>query len=372
MKGIKKKKICFFIPSLGGGGAERATVNLANSLSDHFDVDLVISNGNEGYIEEVNTRVNVIDFNSKKLRYSLFKLIAYLRANKPHSLISVLTSANVLAILARFFSMQQIKLIISERAAIGEALTNNASWQARLNLLFIRFLYGYADKIVTVSMGIAKELVEKFSIKKKKIEVIYNPVVDQSLIEKSLLPLNNPFFDHKKIPMILGIGRLTEQKDFPTLIKAFNLLKDHENAKLVILGEGHLLNSLQSLVKDLSIENHVFFPGFVENPFVWMKNAKLFVLSSAYEGLPNALIQAMACGTQVISTNCPTGPQEILENGKWGDLVPIGDDKALSSAMLKALKRENHINVNERANFFNVTKATNSYIKLINISKENQ
>src|SRR5690606_12307266 len=168
----------------------------------------------------------------------------------------------------------------------------------------------------------ADELSKVLDLPRNRIRVVYNPVFTEMLLQKAKEPIDHPWLQPGQPPVILGVGRLAWEKDFPTLIKAFAKVKAQMNCRLIILGEGNLRKELEFLIESLGLEESVQLPGFVENPFAWMSRASLFVLSSVSEGLPNALIQAMACGTPVVSTNCPSGPNEIMEGGKWGALVP--------------------------------------------------
>jgi glycosyltransferase involved in cell wall biosynthesis len=165
-------------------------------------------------------------------------------------------------------------------------------------------------------------------------------------------------------PVILGVGRLTVQKDFPTLIRAFARVRQKRNARLLILGEGELRSELNALVAELGLQADVALPGFVENPFVFMRHASLFVLSSAWEGFGNVLVEAMACGMPVVSTDCPSGPAEILQNGKWGRLVPVGDVQALSEALLATLEESTHPDVAARAAECSVDRAVEGYLRV--------
>lgn len=179
------------------------------------------------------------------------------------------------------------------------------------------------------------------------------------------MPLEHPWLGEGKPPVILGVGRLTPQKDFSTLIHAFAQVRTVRDCRLVILGEGELRAELEQLVASLGVQDSVQLPGFADNPFAWMSRVRLFVLSSRWEGLPNVLIQAMACGAAVVSTDCPSGPDEILEGGKWGKLVPVGDVEALAEALSENLQVLDVVNSIERAMFFNVENAINAYLRLL-------
>jgi glycosyltransferase involved in cell wall biosynthesis len=199
------------------------------------------------------------------------------------------------------------------------------------------YFYPWADAIVAVSKGVADDLAGAARLPRDRIKVIYNPVVTEVLFRKAEEPLEHPWFLPGCPPVILGVGRLTAAKDFPTLTRAFARVRESQSARLLILGEGKERDSLEKLVRELGLERDVSMPGFVDNPYAYMRRSSLFVLSSAWEGLPTVLIEAMACGCQVISTNCPSGPEEILDGGKYGELVRVGDAEAMSSAMLRAL-----------------------------------
>lgn len=361
----EKQKIAIFLPTLAGGGAERAMITISNGLGKKYAVDLVVSNASGSYRDEIDNSVKVVDLKSKSLRWSFFKLISYINSEKPDTVISALASANIVCSVARIFTKKKFKLILSERAAVIAALKDNPRWQARIMPFLIKMTYPYADFIVCVAKDIANELIEVFGLKNDKVKVIYNAVITEKLIEDSLKEFHNPYFDHSEIPMILGVGRLTSQKNFASLIHAFSSIRKKHKSKLVILGEGPLLDDLINLSKELNVYDDVYFPGFVQNPFVWMKHAKVFVLSSNYEGLPNALIQAMACGTQVVSTDCPTGPSEILEDGKWGFLCPVNDNQSLAQGITNILENDTQVDVFKRSQYFSLGRALEGYEQLI-------
>jgi glycosyltransferase involved in cell wall biosynthesis len=228
-----------------------------------------------------------------------------------------------------------------------------------------RYSYRAADAIHAVSHGVAVASAKELGFPLKRIQVVYNPVVTRQLLDMSRADVDSFWFADDKRPVILAAGRLTKQKDFATLIRAFALAKSKANLRLVIIGEGEQRPRLERLIGEYSLQGAVLMPGFVDNPFAVMKRADLFVLSSAWEGLPNVLIQAMACGTPVVSTDCPSGPAEILENGKWGRLVPVGDAEELARAMLKTLKDKTHPDVTTRAAYFNLDRVVDAYLRLL-------
>jgi glycosyltransferase involved in cell wall biosynthesis len=204
-----------------------------------------------------------------------------------------------------------------------------------------------------------------------KVKVIYNPTVTPEIFRKATEPVQHPWFVDNRVPIILAAGRLHRQKDFPTLLRAFSLLRQNRPCRLVILGDGkkRRRKALRQLAKQLGIEKDVSLPGFVENPFAYMARANLFVLSSAWEGFGNVIVEALACGCPVVSTDCRSGPREILDNGRYGRLVPVGDPEALARAMLEALDdpdnpcdRETRI---QRAMEFSVDKIVDEYLKVL-------
>jgi glycosyltransferase involved in cell wall biosynthesis len=358
--------IAIYLPSLHGGGAERAMVTLANGFADRgLKVDLVLACAEGPYLAEVSPVVRVVDLQSSRVLASLPGLVRYLRRERPRTMLSALSHANVVAIMARMLSRITVRLVISERSNLSRSSSKPQNWRAWIMLPLMRMSYRKAGGVVAVSRGVADDLAKTINLPRDRISVIYNPVVTSELIEKSRAPLEHPWLSKGNPPVILGVGRLTRAKDFTTLIHAFARVRAVHDCRLVILGEGELRQELEALVQTLGVQDSVQLPGFAENPFAWMSRVRLFVLSSRWEGLPNVLIQAMACGAAVVSTDCPSGPNEILEGGKWGKLVPVGDIEALTKAILENLQVPNRVNSAKRAIFFNVENAVNGYLNLL-------
>ena len=226
--------------------------------------------------------------------------------------------------------------------------------------------YPFADFVVGISRGTTAELEGIPGMERDRIHTIYNPVVSADLDRKARESPHHPWLDDRPCPVILAIGRMRKVKDFSTLLRAFARLLVQRPARLIVLGEGRLRPTLRSLAQELGVAEQVDFPGFKENPYAFLARADLFVLSSRNEALPTVLIEAMACGCPVVSTDCPFGPREILEGGRLGPLVPVGDAEALAEAMDRTLDDPPDPDpLRERASFFNVEHAVERYEELL-------
>ena len=368
MKQPPAQRIAIYVPSLRGGGAERVMVTLANGFAARgFTVDLVLAKAEGPYLRDVSNGVRVVDLQSSRVILSLPKLVRYLRQEQPIAMLSALNHANVVAICAKKLARVPTRLVVSERSTLTAALLASAQGRARTVPLLMKLTYPKADEIVAVSRGSADALASTLGLPRNRVSVIYNPVVSDSLLRQSRRPINHPWFAPGEPPVILAAGRLTTAKNYPNLIRAFSLLLKERAVRMIILGEGELRAQLEAQVASAKLTDHVALPGFVDNPFAWMRKAALFVLSSSWEGLPATLIQAMACGTPVVSTNCPSGPAEILENGRWGKLVPVNNIEALAVAMAKTLDDEVIPDALTRAARFNVDQAVNAYLAALGL-----
>jgi glycosyltransferase involved in cell wall biosynthesis len=226
--------------------------------------------------------------------------------------------------------------------------------------------YPGADAVITVSSDVREDLVTAIGLKRSSVTTIHNPVVDDGLRARAQQALQHPWFTSDAVPVILAVGRLTEQKDFATLLRAFKQVHAQRKARLLILGEGKLRKDLEDLANTLGIQEDVAMPGFVENPFHYMARASVLALSSQYEGLPGVLIQALACGCPVVSTDCPGGSREILEDGKIGTLVAVGDADGMALAILSQLDNPTSKDVLlRRAEDFSVEGGVSNYLALL-------
>ena len=272
----------------------------------------------------------------KAIRY-LHSLALYLRRKQPDALLSAKTPSNLVALWAKRLAKVETRVVVSERTNLSMNIQQSKKWRWRFIVPLIQQVYPQAHLMTAVSNGVADDFSYCTGFPRESIVTIYNPMLTNHINTQSDLPVLHSWFDTETIPVILGVGRLAPSKDFPTLLKAFAQVQKKHPSRLLILGEGRERTKLQTLAGQLGIEEMVSLPGFAPNPYAFMSRASVFVLSSAWEGLPNALIEALACGCPVVSTNCPSGPQEILDNGAFGSLVPVGDDKALANAILHTL-----------------------------------
>lgn len=361
-----RARVAIYLPSLGGGGAERVMVTLANGFAARgLPVDLVLAMAEGPYLAEVAATVRVVDLRARRVVASLPGLARYLRRERPTALLSALNHANVIGLLARRLAGGRTRIVVSERAHVALALSHGSNHRAGLLRWFMRRTYGWADGVLAVSAGVADDLAQATGLLRSSISVIYNPVVTQQMLALAEAPLDHPWFAPNEPPVILAVGRLAPQKEFDVLLQAFAGLRRERRARLLILGEGELRSKLEMQARGLRVADDVALPGFEPNPYAYMRRANLFVLTSRFEGLPNSLIQAMACGVPVVSTDCPSGPSEILENGRWGRLVPVGDVEALAAAMLATMTEMQHPDVAGRARDFGVDRAVDEYLRVM-------
>ncbi|VEP13237.1 Glycosyl transferase group 1 [Hyella patelloides LEGE 07179] len=362
--------IAFFLSELHGGGAQRVIVNLANEFAKKgLAVDLVLAKAEGPYLNIVVDRVRIVDLKVSKLVHSFFPLVDYLNEYQPKLLISSLSGANLIAIGAKYIAKTKVKTMVMIQNDVSQQAKNYTYNRRKLLPYLRRYLYPQADLIVAASQGVAKSIAVATKISPKRVEVIYNPVVTPEITKMAQASVAIPELDNLEVPIVLGVGRLHQQKDFTNLIKAFAIVRKQQPAYLVILGEGKERQMLEDLVKDLGLEADVLLPGFVDNPYAYMAKASVFVLSSAWEGFGNVLVEAMACGTTVVSTDCPSGPGEILAEEQYGKLVPVRDSPALAKAILESLAQpSNPARLRSRADEFSVEQISNQYLDFINNS----
>jgi len=325
-------KFSFFSPYYGDGGVATATTRLAEQFSVRgHETDLVTFQHDSPFLEESPFRV--VDLNAKRTATSVFGLVRYLRRERPDVLLSTHYYANVVSVLAVRLSGTSPHLILTERLHVGTVLRDSDRLKDRVLLRLMQATYQRADSVVTVSEAAADDLSELVGIPRSSVKAIYNPTLVNEVFDAADHPVNHPWFEDESKTVLLGVGRLAPEKDFETLLRAFDAFRGDSDVRLVILGEGPERPTLEDLASELGIEDSVDLHGFVDNPYTFMRNADLFVLSSQLEGMPNVLVEALALGTPVVATDCPSGPRELLDGGHGGELVPVGDDTAMAEAI---------------------------------------
>jgi len=335
------KKIFFVIPSLVAGGAEKVVSIILNYLDrKKFLPNLVLFEKKGELLDTIPSDVKIYDL-CKKSRYSflklIFKLSEIVEKEKPDIVISFLEYANIVSLLAkRLVKNKNVKWIISERSLPSKAFSNMRL--SKIKFLLHRILDKTADLIIVNSPQTKEELVNKFCVPPEKIVVIFNPVEIEKIYK---LAKDNDFenlIKTKDKPVFISVGRLSKPKGYQFLLRAFAEVVKNFECKLIILGEGEERQQIEKLIKELKIENYVVLKGFVSNPYPYIAYSDIFVLSSLWEGLPNALIEAIVLGKPVIATRCNKVIEEIIEDGKNGLLVTPGNIEELKNAMIKLLQ----------------------------------
>lgn len=362
--------IALFLPSLEGGGAQRVTLSLAQGLIERggIRVDIVLGRSVGPFLSEIPSGVRLVDLNVNRMLSTVLPLARYLRAEKPDALISSLDYANVAAIIASFLSRARVRTAIVTHIHLSSSMARLSLAKRMVFRFLMRSTYPYAHSIVSVSRGVAEDMAQLLCLPSSRIRVIYNPVVHRAMMNDALQPTSHPWLSDTNRPVILAVGRLTVQKDFPTLLRAVALLNRHSFARLIILGEGEQRSELQQLVVELGLQDIVDMPGFVPNPYCYMSRATVLALSSRWEALPTVLIEAMSSGIPVVSTDCPCGPNEVLAGGKYGALVPVGDVPALAAALVDAIEGRRSPAPPESWRPYLIEHATSKYLALFGIS----
>ena len=336
---MKAEKLAFFMRWAQGGGAERVMIALANQFAAAgYQVDFVFVNAQGKFIQDIDPRIQIVDLKAQRAAFAGWHFYRYLRRQRPHAVISALNYINIFAILAALLlPSHKPKLIITEHGTLG-ATSRNLKGRARLVPKLMQWLYPFAQHVVAVSNGVADDLAQQIALPRQKIVTIYNPIDFAGIERLKAQPLLHPWAE-QDIPVVLGAGRLVEVKNFPLLIQAFLQVRKAQPCRLVILGEGEKRRELEELAQASAYAEDICLMGFSGNPYPWMARADAFVLSSDSEGLPTVLIEAIACGAPVISTDCPHGPREILQDGAYGMLVPVNDAQRMAQAIAHTLRQ---------------------------------
>jgi glycosyltransferase involved in cell wall biosynthesis len=361
----KPKRICIFPDRLDNGGVGRYAINLAEALvAQGAQVDLFVT-ATTGELFPQRPKEARLFIGGGSTKRSIIPFYKYLQAEQPDLLITANAYIDVVGIVTSFLARVPTKQAVTIHTARS---ADDMSGKKRLKQIYeylCRWFYPQADYIVAVSNAVAQDTTNYFNIK-KPIKVIYNPVVTPSLYVKSEATAEHLFFKKKDSPVLLAIGRMTPQKDFATLLHAFAEVREHTPVKLLILGEGEDRPMLETLARDLGLGDDLSMPGFVDNPYPYIKHADVLVSSSAWEGLPTVMIEALALGTPVVATDCPGGSREILQDGEYGQLVEMRNPLALANAVMATLTTpSDKAKLIERGQVFSMKASAKGYLNLL-------
>jgi len=343
MKGranIRSTDITLFTGTLEGGGAERLQLTLARYfITEGFNVDLLVCKNVGVLKDEVPKEARLVSLDTSRIMLSLPSYLRYLQAARPKVVLASVKKPTIISCLAKIFSRAEHRLLVRVDNIPFPPLPLYRQPAILLWLALMNLTYPFADGVISISKGIRKQLRYFPLLPQGRVTNIYNPAIPDDCQAK--LHERPELFEKHRIehPVILAAGRLHPQKAYPVLLRAFADILKKRHANLAILGEGQRLDELRKLAIALNVTEEVHFLGFAKNPFAYMKAADVFALSSAYEGFGNVVAEALASGTPVVSTDCVSGPREILADGKFGKLVPVGDHKALAQAILETLER---------------------------------
>lgn len=337
----RRPRLGVLISFSGDGGVERMVTQLCAEFVHHVEVDLLALKIQGGHARRIPPQVNLMRLRARHAWTSVGEIGQYLKQARPDALLVAKDRAGRAALAARRRTGVPVPVFIRLGTHLSTALARKDRFSRWLRTRPMRRRYPEADGVIAVSEGVRQDVIDITGITPQRVHVIRNPVITAHLATQAAAPAPHAWLADKTVPVIMGMGRLTRQKDFATLLRAFAALHARRPARLIVLGEGPRPEDRQRhevLARALGVSAQVLWPGFQSNPHAWLSRADLFVLSSAWEGSPNALTEALALGIPCVSTDCPSGPAEILDRGRFGPLVAVGDDAAMAAAMLHTLQ----------------------------------
>lgn len=346
---MKKQKplISFLLPTLLIGGAEKTLVDLSNGLSaSNWHIQLLVMTNKGPLVDDVSSDVEIINLDCSSYRKAALALVKYYNEYKPTTILTSLYATGLVAIVSQTIASHKPKIIIGGHNSLLAKSTRPDNWKDKFFLLpLCKILFPRAEGVIAVSRGVALEIQTLIKLPPERIHIIYNPVVTQKLLRKKKETVSHPWLvapSQRDFKTLISVGRLVEQKGFDILLEALFRAKESINCRLIIVGGGPLQEDLIYKANILKIKEFVDFVGWQENPYKYIARADLFVLSSRWEGLANVIIEALACGCPVVSTNCKYGPEEILEGGKYGTLAKVNNPCDIASKILEVFTEPNY------------------------------
>jgi glycosyltransferase involved in cell wall biosynthesis len=369
---MKFKSITIFLPDLRGGGAERLHILLAKHWhSQGIEVNFVLLKKRGGLLSLLPDGIRIIDLGADRIRGGILPFARYLRNARPDIVIAAMWPLTSAAVLSWNLAGRPGSLYLSDHVHLSISCVQELHISPLFLMAVMRLTYPLASGLIAVSEGVKKDICRLGRFTDSHVRVIYNPASTGVSVHPEPEDIRKKLWGAGFDYHILSVGSLKAQKDHANLIKAFSLLPESLNAKLTILGEGELRDELEALVQQLGLQGRVAIPGFMVDTYPWYRTADLFVLSSRWEGFGNVIVEALECGVQVVSTDCQSGPAEILQYGRIGRLVPIEDHVALSSSMLIALTEQFDREILiSRAKDFAVSTIAEKYLAYFDVNKE--
>lgn len=354
---------CFFSTS-GHSGVDRAAKHLLPALAGRgYAVDLLKVRKHGPDLPEVPDGLRIIDLGSRHTYACLPAIVRYLRRERPEVMLSDKDRVNRTALLARALARVPTRLVLSSGTTISIDLADRGPLERFIQRNSMGHLYPFAERVIVTSKGVADDMAEYTGLARERILVVPSPVIPDALFDARLPRPEHPWFAEGAEPVILGVGELGYRKDFPTLIRAFARLRRERPCRLMILGRGNQRERLLALAAELGVAEHVELPGYVDQPYAYMAHAALLGFTSLWEGLGFVPIEALALGTPVVSTDCPSGPREVLQDGRYGPLIALGDHEAMAAAMHRVLADPlPHATLQKAARPYSISASTDAYL----------
>ena len=362
------------VASLFHGGVGKMRVHLINEIARRgYRVELIVADRNSPYMERVAPAVRVTTVATSNAVLGVPAIAGYLWRRRPRKMLTQRIRVNVLALRARTLARAPTQMFVTINTNMTQELSALRPEKRDRHLTRMRKYFPRNDGMIAVSRGVADDAARLLGCLPDRIQVAPNPTVTPELESLAQAPLDHPWFAPGEPPVILGVGRLEPQKDFVTLIRAFAQVRAQRRCRLVILGEGKLREALRQLTVELGVAADVELPGFVANPYAFMRRAALFALSSAWEGSPNSLTEALALGVPLVATDCPNGPNEVLDGGRYGELVAVDDPAALAAAMVRTLDRPVDRAALQAAGLrYTVERSASAYIAAMGLDRDDR
>jgi glycosyltransferase involved in cell wall biosynthesis len=371
---VTPPRVCLFIPSFGDGGVGRTFVHLANGFSAHgVPTALIVNQADTVFADRLNPEVERVALHGQSDLALEKDLLAYLRTNRPAVVMTGQGRDDRIALkVKKKLRDSSIRFFLRVGTSLGARteLKHRFWWSRWLFRRRQQRLFAQSDGIIANSRDAAADLSAFLNIPLERISVLPNPTVAPDLLNFVHEPVDHPWLKPGSPPVVMGAGRLGRAKDFPTLLKAFARLRRDRVCRLMILGQGRQAEKLKSLATELGIQDDFDLPGFVDNPYAFLARASLFVLSSLWEGCPNVLIEALAVGIPAVATDCPSGPREILAEGRYGRIVAPGDAEALAEAMAATLENPPPSEfLREAVRPYTLENSSRAYLKSFGLSR---